>query len=58
MSIPKAKKYLQDIDYFSRNGLYKFVQLIYNSTCVGMEFRAGLRTKFQMIYGRKKYGVS
>lgn len=38
MSISKAKKYLQDIDYFSPNTLYKFVQVIYNSTCVGMEF--------------------
>jgi len=58
MSIVKTKKYLQDIDYFSFNRLYKFVQLIYNSTCVGMEFRAALRSKFQMKYGRKKYGVS
>ena len=38
MSISKAKKYLQDNDYFSHKALYKVAQVIYNSSCVEMGF--------------------
>ena len=43
MSISKTKKYLQDTNYFSLNALYKFVQVIYNSTCVEMELGRSAR---------------
>lgn len=38
MSISKTKKYLQDLNYFSLNRLYKIGKVIYNNSCVRLWF--------------------